>query len=119
MALNTQANVGGAFDGKLITWTLTTADFNGDSFEYLQHTDLCFQAVGTWGGATLTVQGSNDGTTWFPLTNAAGGTAATFTADGGKQIIERPRYVRPALTVVGAGATVAVSCMARRNQTKP
>jgi hypothetical protein len=115
MATFTTSNVDGSFDGKLFTYTLTTADPAGDAFEYLQHVDLCFQAVGTWGGATLTAQGSNNGTDWFSLTNASGGAAITFTADGGKQSIERPRFIRPNLTVVGAGATVVVTVMARRN----
>jgi hypothetical protein len=100
----------------LAIWNLTTADADGLPFEWFQWADLCWQAVGTWGGATLTIQGSNDGTNWFSLSNAAGGSAATFTTDGGKTTIERPRYVRPNLTTPGSGATVAVTLAARRAQ---
>jgi len=107
------------FEGKLFTYTLTTADPNGDKFEYLQHTDVCMQAAGgTWGGATLKLQGSNDGSTWFVMNNAAGGTAISLTADGAAQAIERPRYIRPALTTVGVGASVPVLVMARKNYVK-
>ena len=98
-----------------MSWALTTANTDGSPFEYVQYTDLCWQAAGTWGGATLTIQGSNDGTNWFSMSNAAAGTAATFTADGGKQTIERPRYVRPNLTTAGTGATVTVTLIARSN----
>lgn len=100
----------------LLSWALTTANTDGAPMEWTQWADRCFQAVGTWGGATLTIQGSNDGTNWFTLSNAAGATAATFTADGGKAIIELPRYVRPNLTTPGTGATVTVSLLARRAQ---
>lgn len=117
MAIFTTQNVDGSFDAKLFTWALTTADPTGVAFEYIQHTDVCFQAVATWGGATLTIQGSNDGTNWFSVRDP-GGTAITFTADGGKQVLERPRFIRPNLTAVGVGAIVAVTAMARRNPAK-
>ena len=100
---------------QVIAWPLTTANTDGSPFSYVQYADLCWQAAGTWGGATLTIQGSNDGTNWFSLSNAAAGTAATFTADGGKQTIERPLYVRPNLTTPGTGATVTVTLIARAN----
>lgn len=100
----------------LLSWALTTTNTDGAPLEWTQWADRCFQAVGTWGGATLTIQGSNDGTNWAPLSNAAGGTAATFTADGAKSIIELPRYVRPNLTTPGTGASVAVTLLARRAQ---
>ena len=105
-------------DGSVIlsTWNLTTADPSGGAFEWAQWADRCFQAVGTnWGGATLAIEGSNDGSTWFTLSNAAGGTAATFTADGGKQILEVPRFVRPKLTTAGTAAVVAAILLARRS----
>lgn len=100
----------------LVSWALTTADFDGARVEWTQWSDRCFQAAGTFGGATVTIEGSNNGTIWFPLSNAAGGATATFTVDGGKQIIELPRFVRPNLTVVGAGATITVTLLARRQQ---
>lgn len=100
----------------LLSWSLTTANTDGTPLEWTQWADRCFTAFGTWGGATLTIQGSNDGTNWFTLSNAAGGTGATFTADGGKSIIELPRYVRPNLTTPGTGAAVSVALLARRQQ---
>lgn len=99
---------------ELLTWTLTTANSDGAAFLMPAHADICWQAQGTWGSGTLTLQGSNDGTNWFTLSNAAGGTAATFTADGGKQTIEVPRYKRPNLTG-STGATITVTALVRRN----
>jgi hypothetical protein len=100
----------------LMTWALTTANTDGAPLEWIQWADRCFTAVGTWGGATLTIEGSNDGVNWLPLSNAAGGAAATFSANGAKSIIELPNFVRPNLTTPGAGATVTVQLLARRAQ---
>lgn len=103
----------------LITWNLTTANTDGVPVEFVQFTDLCWQSFATnQGGATATIQGSNDGTNYFSLTNAAGGTAMTFAADGGKQAIERPRYVRPSLTTAGSASVIAIVLLARRNPSK-
>lgn len=102
---------------ELLTWTLTTANVDGAPFELTTHADIVWQAIGTWGGATLTIQGSNTTTDaeFMSLSNAAGGTAATFTTDGLKQTIEVPRYKRPKLTTAGVGATVVVTALVRRN----
>lgn len=106
----------------LYTWVLTTADTTGVALgpEIVQHTDLCWHASGTWGGATAATQGSNTNTdALFGATkNAAGGSAITFTADAGSPAnqLEKPLYVRPKLTTAGAGATVTVTLLVRRNQ---
>lgn len=100
----------------LFSWSLTSTNTDGAYVEWVQWADRCFQAAGTWGTATLTLQGSNDGTNWFTLSNAAGGTAATFTADGGKTVIELPRYARPNLTTPGSGAAITVTLLGRRAQ---
>lgn len=103
-------------DGSVVmaSWDLTTANADGSPIQYVEWADRTWQAVGTWGGATLTFQGSNDGTNWFGLTNAAGGAAATLSANGGLATVELPLYVRPNLTTPGAGATVTVKLCARR-----
>ena len=101
---------------ELLTWALVTATPDGVAFSKLEKSECCVQATGTFGGATVTWQGSNDNVNWFTCTNAAGGTAATLTAAGGMQIIERPVYMRPNLTTVGSGATISVTAFLRRNQ---
>lgn len=98
----------------LVTWALTSTNTDGSPMEFVEWADRTWQAVGTWGGATLTFQGSNDGANWFSLTNAAGGAAATLSANGGLATIGLPRYVRPSLTTPGVGATVTVTVCARR-----
>lgn len=97
----------------LISWTLTSADDTGDSFEFSNFADRTWQATGTWGGATLALEGSNDGQNWFALSNLASGSAATLTADGGASTLELPRYGRPRLSTAGTGASIEVSVCAR------
>lgn len=118
---HTESNVGDGYSGAILyTWLLTTANPIGVAVgpEIIQHTDLCWHAVGTWGGATAAIEGSNTDVTanYGAMTNASGGTAITWTANGApKQQIERPAFVRPNLTTVGVGATVTVTLLARRN----
>ena len=105
-------------DGSVIlyTWPLTTADPIGSSIQVVEWADRTWQFTGTFGGATAQLQGSNDNTNWFNLSNAAGGAAVSLTAAGGAATIELPRYVRPNLTTPGAGAVVSATLCARRAQ---
>lgn len=99
---------------QLHTWVLLTADPNGDKIELPGAADRSIQFAGAWGGATAALQGSNDGTTWGPLTNPATGAAITATIDGNiTAVTENPRYVRALLTVVGAGASVTAYLLSR------
>ena len=122
MAVVTPTIVGKARDDLVIaTWVLTSTDTTGAALDeaYAQHADLCWHAIGTWGGATAAIQGSNTNTdaNFGAMTNASGGAAITWTADGApKQSIERPLYIRPKLTTAGSGATVTVTLFARRNR---
>lgn len=101
---------------RLVTWVLTTADPTGNAVSFPQHADICWQAIGTFGGATVAAQGSNTDVDadFCPMTNVSGGAAATFTALGIKQTIERPLFVRPKLTTVGVGASITVTAMLRK-----
>lgn len=107
----------GERDGSAVSYSfaLTTADVDGAPIEWTEWADRTWTATGTWGGATLSLEGSNDGTVWLTLNNAAGGTAATATADKCMAVLETPRYVRPKLTTAGAGAAVTVILVARRH----
>jgi hypothetical protein len=115
------SNNEGAQDGSIIlyTWALTTANADGAPIKAPEWSDRTWQATGTFGGATVTLQGSNDNVNWFPLTNAngaSGGTAVTFTAAGGATPVELPLWVRPNLTVVGTAAVISVTMLGRRPQ---
>jgi hypothetical protein len=98
------------------TWTLTTADPTGQAVIGADFADRSFTLTGTWGGATATLEGSNDGTTWVPLSDAAGATDATATANKAITVVELTRYIRPKLTTIGSGATVTATLLARNAQ---
>lgn len=69
--------------------------------------DITIQAIGTFGGATVRLQGSNDGTNWHNMTQKGGTTAIGLTAAGVHSINEMPAYIRP-LTAGGTGTDVDV-----------
>ena len=120
---HTEANTGDGYSGSILyTWVLTTANPTGAALgpEIAQMTDLCWHAIGGagWGGATAAIQGSNTDTdaNYGAMTNASGGAAITWTADGApKQSIEKPAFVRPKLTTAGTAASVTVTLFARCN----
>lgn len=100
---------------KLIAWTGgATADGAGPAVEFPEWADNCVQIIGTIGGATIVVEGSNDGTNYNTLNNAQGA-ALSFTAltDAMKQIVERPRYIRPKITG-GVATGIEVRILMRR-----
>lgn len=103
-------------DGQVIkfVWELTTANADGAPIgaRYAAHADRTVYATGTWGGATMTWQGG-DGATWLTLTDSLN-TSFALTANGIDAVNEVPEFSRPNLTVAGAGATVTVTCIARR-----
>ena len=94
----------------LYTWDMID-DSTGVGVSVPGAADKSVQVVGTFNTATISMQGSNDGTTWFEL-NAVQNftTAISSTADatpGIQQIGENTLWVRP-LEAGGAG-TVAVT----------
>lgn len=99
----------------LVTWNLTTADHTGAAMQMTEWADRTMQAFGTnWGGATLAIEGSNDGVNWVPLKSVADAIAIALTADGMALLLELPRYIRPRLTAVGVLSVIAVTIAIRR-----
>jgi len=88
-------------DGATVTWETIDGSDTGQVFELQNYNDNTVTVTGTFDSNTLTMQGSNDGTIWFTLTDHVGVSVA-LTAAGGKLIAEAPRYIRPSL---GAGAS--------------
>ncbi len=88
----------------LITWTALANGDDGAPYEGADFVDRTVQFDGTFGaGGSVTLQGSNDGASWFPLTDPQGN-AITKTGAGLEVIEEGPRYVRPIVTA-GDGTT--------------
>lgn len=106
----------GVLDGDqaIITWVLTSADPNGDPVTYYDYADRTVQVKGTFGGATVELQGSLDnGVTWSPLTDPQGN-AISKSAAALEAVSEAVPLVRPALTNVGVGASITVMLYVRK-----
>ena len=71
----------------------------------------CMQAFGTFGGGTVKLQGSNDGTNWVDL-NDVTGTAIGITAAGGAEFTTSFLYIRPLVTG-GSGDDIDVLILLR------
>ena len=90
-----------------VSWALGNAD-TGLGADVLRWANKWVQAVGTFGGATITIQGSMDNTNWVTATTD-GTTACTFVATGVKKVWEGFRYIRA--TSAGGAGTAATAIL--------
>lgn len=104
-------------DGSVVLFEftpLTTTNADSAPIGFAQWADRCVQVRGTWGaGGAVAIEGSNDGHNYVTLNNAQG-TAATFSADGLKQIVEVPRYARARVTGGDGTTSITVTFVLRR-----
>jgi len=102
-------------DAVTATWVLTTADPNGDPVVgYEDYADRTVQFYGTFGGATVQLQGRLDVVGGYePLTDPQGN-AITKTAAALEAVLEAVPLTRAALTVVGAGASITAVLYMRK-----
>lgn len=81
-------------------------------FKCSRWSDMTLQSWGTFGGATLVIQGTNaevNENQWVTLNDVAG-TAMSFTAGSMNVLREAPRFLRWLLT--GGGASTAITVVA-------
>lgn len=97
---------------ELFTWAAMGGSDVGDAVGFPQHADRCVQIDGTFGGATVVMQGSIDGSTWFTLTDPQGNSISKTSA-ALEQIEEVPLYIRPSVSG-GTGSSINVRLLARR-----
>lgn len=80
------------------------------SWELLGHyNDKCLHVFGTWGTATVTIEGTNESgtpTSAIGLTDPTQ-TAISMTANAIKQVLENPLYVR--IKVTGGDGTTSLT----------
>jgi hypothetical protein len=97
----------------LAKWELTTADPTGSKIARPGAADRSVQVFGTFGGATVRIEGSLDGgTNWAPV-HDPGGVAVTFTAAGLNAISENVGELRAVLSPAGTDAAVTVLILSR------
>lgn len=81
-------------DVAVTTWSGLRADDDGEPVRLAVYSDRSVQVVGVFGGATVTIGGSNDGVTYHSL-NATDGQPLEITAGLLKQIVELPVWIKP------------------------
>lgn len=91
----------------LMTWASMGDSDTGAAFAVPFAAELTAQASGTFAGATVKLQGSNDGVNWFDLTKKGGTSTFSLAAAGGGAANEVPAYIRP-FTTGGSGTAVTV-----------
>ena len=94
-----------------VVWTPVTsagADVCA-AVKYPKHSDKSVQVAGTFGGGSIAVNGSNDGTNYAPL-NDPTGTVIAITAEKIKAVLENTVLVQPAISG-GTGQSVTISML--------
>lgn len=99
---------------RVFQWTGLAAGDDGSPIgaEWSAYSDRSVQVSGSFDTATVTWEGSNEGSTFATL-NAPQGTALSFTAAGLRQILESAQMQRPKVTG-GTAPSITVTVFARR-----
>jgi hypothetical protein len=90
-----------------VLWTGLLQGDDGDPYLTAPFADKSVQVYGTFDGATLVLEGSNNGTVWATLSDPQGN-PLLFTAAKIEMVSEATKFIRPAITG-GAGLT-SLSC---------
>lgn len=97
---------------RLLLWSMTSAD-TGSPLMLCDYADKTVAVQGgTWGSATLVIEGSNDGTNFTTLTDPQGNSLSK-TADFIETIQENPVYIRVS-TSGGTNSVIPVRLICRR-----
>jgi hypothetical protein len=91
----------------IVTWALTSAD-TGTAFQLPAAGDMTCHIFGTFGGATITMQGSSDGTNWHPMTQKGGTANMAYTTTANHTPNEMPPFVR-AISAGGTSTAITAS----------
>jgi hypothetical protein len=91
------------------TWPSMAQGDDGAPMPFSQYSDKSVQVFGIFGGASVAIQGSNDGSTWATLTDPQGNDLLITSAKI-EMITEATAYTRP-LVVGGDGTTDLTVCM--------
>jgi len=96
-----------------VVWTPLAAADDGAAVEMPVQSDRSVHVRGTFGGTTVTIQGSNEATptSWVTLTSPSGA-PLSFSSEGLRQVTEITRWIRP-LATGGSGVAVTVEMVAQ------
>lgn len=80
-----------------VTWANMPLDEVGLALPMAQYSDRSVQVTGTFGGATVTIEGSNDGVNYFTLVDPHGNNLS-FVTSRLEAVLEMVLWVRPKVT---------------------
>ncbi len=100
--------------GHLHKWVVTNADAEGSSVSIIGAADRTVHIYGTFGSATVVLQGTNDeaGSNWITLHDISGAEISA-TAALIAMVAENPLFIRPFLSG-GAASTVNIHVLSRK-----
>lgn len=97
----------------VVVWSGLLNGDDGQPLEAIDFSDASIQVGGTFGaGGTIVLEGSNDGVTYFTLTDAQAA-AISKSAAALEQLAEVCRYIKPHVTA-GDGTTSLVATLYMR-----
>lgn len=106
---------GGFIGVRIWEWSaMTQADNEGTSLPQPNFTDRAVQVSGTFGTASVSLNGTIDGTNYHTLTDPQGN-ALTFTSAGIKQISEAVRELKPVLSGGNGTTDLTVTILMKGN----
>lgn len=97
---------------KRIVWTPVTENDTCVAVQMAQYADKSIQALGTFGGATVALHGSNDNNVTYAALNTPASAAIGMTVAGIKAVLENTEYVKPVITG-GTGQSLTIAMVAR------
>jgi len=111
---STRTEIRSGLPTAMIGWTGLLNGDTGEAIELVDYADRTATITGTFGtGGSITMQGSNDNSNWFSLTDPQGN-AITKTAAGMEIIVEAPLYIRPSVTAGDGTTSLTVQILCRR-----
>lgn len=101
-------------DIALTTWAGVAAGDTALPIKLGVYSDRVAQVEGTFGGATVAIQGSNDGSHYHTLTDPQGN-ALSFSAAGLETVMELPYFLKPVLSSGDGTTSLTITLSGRRS----
>lgn len=103
-----------SLDVAVTSWAGLLAGDDGAAVRLAVFSDRSIQVEGEFGGAVVTIGGSNDGVHYHQLSDTAG-EPLTFSQGGLKQIVELPVFLKPWVTGGDGSTNTTVTLAGRRS----
>lgn len=95
-----------------LIWTPVTENDTCAPAYLPEYSDKSVQVFGTFGGASVAIQGSNDGGTTYAVLHDPSGTAIAVVVAGFKAVLENTEYFKPVATG-GVAQSLSIAMLVR------